>query len=84
MKTTIKMLLFVSMIALSIISCTKEGPIGPVGPAGSDRVDGTNGMDGADGSAEVLYSEWTAIEDWSTDLPDFKYERFPNLILTQD
>jgi len=37
-------------LALTISSCTKEGP---AGPAGADGADGTNGVDGTDGTPGV-------------------------------
>ncbi len=36
-------------LALTISSCTKEGPTGPAGAAGADGVAGENGTDGTDG-----------------------------------
>lgn len=51
MKTTAKLFTLLCMaLAVSITSCTKEGPVGPIGPAGVAGIDGTNGINGTDGN----------------------------------
>ncbi|GAB5476426.1 MAG: hypothetical protein Mars2KO_45250 [Maribacter sp.] len=76
MKTTIKKLTFgMALIALTITSCTKEGPEGPIGPIGpqgaqglegEQGVQGDTGQDGEDGNANVIASPW--IEPTSADM----------------
>ncbi len=39
-----KVLLFLCVIAITAISCKKEGPQGPAGPAGATGKDGQNGQ----------------------------------------
>ncbi|MCB0805557.1 MAG: hypothetical protein KDC05_07130 [Bacteroidales bacterium] len=41
-------------VALSMSSCTKEGPQGPAGKDGVDGVDGEDGIDGTDGTATCI------------------------------
>jgi len=51
MKTRFKFLAYgLLAMALTVTSCTKEGPQGPIGPTGVDGTNGTNGADGADGT----------------------------------
>lgn len=61
------------------------GPQGEQGPPGSDGQDGVNGQDGADGqdgNANVISSGWLEIDMWTTNLPDFKFVRIPDLTLS--
>lgn len=37
------------IIAIGLVSCTKEGPMGPAGAAGKDGTNGTNGANGTNG-----------------------------------
>jgi hypothetical protein len=60
----INLILFVTMVTLVNVSCTKEGATGPAGsagatgPAGSAGAIGPAGPAGATGTANVIYSDW--------------------------
>ncbi len=82
---TMAILLFATA-ALTIVSCTKEGPAGPAGTNGTDGVDGTNGengIDGADGTAtciechDATQGMFSKINQWehSTHATGGNYER---------
>ncbi len=61
----------------------EQGEQGPPGADGQDGQDGADGQDGTDGNANVISSGWFEIDTWNTDLPDFKFHRIPDLILTE-
>jgi hypothetical protein len=42
------------MAAITLASCTKEGPAGPAGANGTNGTDGTNGTNGTDGTAGCI------------------------------
>lgn len=42
------------MAAITLASCTKEGPAGPAGANGTNGADGTNGTNGTDGTAGCI------------------------------
>ncbi|MBI9033312.1 MAG: ammonia-forming cytochrome c nitrite reductase subunit c552 [Bacteroidales bacterium] len=50
---TLAVLLFATA-ALTMVSCTKEGPAGPAGTNGTNGVNGENGIDGQDGTATCI------------------------------
>ncbi|WP_420601747.1 hypothetical protein [Flagellimonas sp.] len=80
---------FIIMFTI-LSSCSAEdgavGPAGPQGPQGEQGVPGTDGQDGVDGqdaNSSVISSGWFQIDTWTTNLPDFKFVRIPDLILTE-
>jgi len=48
--------IFMALLVITAIACTKEGPQGPAG---------TNGTNGTDGNANVMYSDWFQSGTWS-------------------
>lgn len=61
----------------------EQGPQGPQGDQGPPGSDGQDGTDGVDGNANLISSGWLEIDTWTTDLPDFKFIRLPDLTLTE-
>ena len=64
--------LFCSILTgLLFFSCSKDGDQGPIGPqgaqgeqgiAGSNGADGADGAQGTTGTANVIYSDWIAVD----------------------
>lgn len=48
--------IFMALLVITAIACTKEGPQGPAG---------TNGTNGTDGNANVMYSDWFESGTWT-------------------
>lgn len=64
----------------------EQGPVGSQGEQGLQGEQGPTGADGADGidaNSTVISSGWFEINTWDTDLPDLKFHRIPDLILTE-
>ena len=79
MTTSRIIVLFLTFLLLT--SCNKEGPVGPKGdpgsegapgPVGQDGIKGDDGAQGPAGTANVIYSNWLAV--------DFKATGFGNFI----
>ena len=51
-------------IILITIGC--EGPTGPQGPQGEQGIQGSTGSQGPAGTANVIYSEWIAVSEFSS------------------
>lgn len=68
MKTTFYYFFtFIIALMVAISACNTEGPTGPQGtpgPQGEQGLQGPPGEDGEDGTANVIYSEWIAI-NWN-------------------
>ncbi|MEM9650013.1 MAG: hypothetical protein AAF969_16160 [Bacteroidota bacterium] len=81
------------LIVVFLMACSAEdgavGPQGPQGPQGEQGIqgpvgnDGTDGIDGIDANSTVISSGWFEINTWDTDLSNFKFQRIPDLILTE-
>lgn len=63
-RTSLLLSCYLLAIAISIVSCSKEGPAGapgPAGPAGPAGPTGGTGPAGATGTANVMYSDWLDV-----------------------
>jgi hypothetical protein len=70
MRKTLRLLFYISsvVIAIGIVSCSKEGPAGPAGatgPAGPQGPGGAQGPAGQPGTANVMYSDWIDTTTWN-------------------
>ncbi|MFK7811486.1 MAG: hypothetical protein AB8B59_03275 [Maribacter sp.] len=78
MKTTLKFFTLVCMaMAISLTSCTKEGPQGPIGPSGAagiDGEDGTNGTNGNDGINGTNGTNGTDGQDGNANVNSVKFD----------
>jgi hypothetical protein len=61
----VKALLLLICIAITLFSCSKEGPAGATGPAGPAGAQGPQGPQGAIGTANVTYSAWFNPTAWT-------------------
>src|SRR5262245_15806836 len=56
------------VLAVGIVSCSKDGPAGPAGatgPAGPAGPSGSQGPAGDPGTANVMYSDWIDTTTWN-------------------
>ncbi|WP_208103867.1 collagen-like protein [Flagellimonas ochracea] len=94
MKTQSHILIMVAVMFLTLlVSCSAEdGAVGPAGPEGPQGEQGTTGpqgeqgpagTDGQDANSTVISSGWFEINTWDTDLSNFKFQRIPDLILSE-
>jgi hypothetical protein len=76
MKQKSHLLLFLSLIALTLFFSCKKGDTGPAGPAGANGANGAPGAQGPAGAqgpkgdtgvANVIYSAWTDTTTWHAD-----------------
>lgn len=72
MRKNLRLLLYISsvVLAIGVVSCSKEGPTGPAGatgPAGPQGPGGAQGPAGQPGTANVIYSDWIDTTTWNAD-----------------
>ena len=72
MRKSLRLLFYISsvVIAIGIVSCSKDGPAGPAGatgPAGPQGPGGAQGPAGQPGTANVIYSDWIDTATWVVD-----------------
>jgi hypothetical protein len=64
----VKALLLLICIAITLFSCSKEGPAGPAGATGATGAQGPQGPQGSQGNtgtANVIYSAWFNPTAWT-------------------
>jgi hypothetical protein len=92
MKRINTLFLLLTVAALFVSSCGKNGapgpqgpagPTGPTGPTGATGPGGSNGATGATGTANVIYSAWVTPTTYTKDTVFNTYHFYTNITATK-